>query len=446
MIRIIISKAATTTRIAIMAIALAVTWVGCTVPAQSPTPPAQLPPTPSKEQPPPPPPPPPAPPSAGYDTPPPPPAAAAAPIPVTPFDQAVMSAANALFSQAKLPAASGAGSKHLLVIDPLIDGVSAMQSKATRSMESHIVELVRTKYSQFSLQPFRASNLREGPIVLVGTFTGINLQGQTTGKHEAYRICLVLADLKSGTIVSKGTARAELRGVDHSPTPYFQDSPAWMKEAPTEGYINTCQASKVGDPIQPAYLDGILSATLLSDAIAFYDRGRYREALEQYTAALPMPGGNQLRVYNGLYLTNLKLGRKTDSEAAFGKVVEYGLSKNRLAVKFLFKAGTTAFMPDRQISGDYSFWLKEIAKQASNSNVCLEVIGHTSRTGPEPLNERLSLLRAELIKRSLEADASNLKNRTIANGVGSRENLVGSGRDDISDALDRRVVFNVIAC
>jgi hypothetical protein len=58
----------------------------------------------------------------------------------------------------------------------------------------------------------------------------------------------------------------------------------------------------------------------------------------------------------------------------------------------------------------------------------------------------LSLLRAELIKRRLEGDAPNLKNRTIANGVGSRENLVGSGKDDISDALDRRVVFNVISC
>ncbi|HUK41357.1 MAG TPA: OmpA family protein, partial [Candidatus Acidoferrales bacterium] len=213
-----------------------------------------------------------------------------------------------------------------------------------------------------------------------------------------------------------------------------------------EGYINTCQASKVGDPIQPAYLDGILAATLLSDAITFYDRGNYRAALDQYTAALAMPGGNQLRVYNGLYLANLKLGRTKAADEAFDKIVDYGLAKNRLAIKFLFKPGSTAFVQDRRISGPYSFWLKEIAKHTSQRKACLEIIGHTSLTGPEPLNERLSLLRAEFIKRSLEAEAPTLKSRTIAQGVGSRENLVGSGKDDLSDSLDRRVVFNVISC
>jgi len=80
------------------------------------------------------------------------------------------------------------------------------------------------------------------------------------------------------------------------------------------------------------------------------------------------------------------------------------------------------------------------------SNSCLEIVGHTSRSGPEPLNERLSLLRAEYGKKRLEAEATELAKRTIANGVGSKENLVGTDKDDLSDALDRRVVFQVISC
>ena len=36
--------------------------------------------------------------------------------------------------------------------------------------------------------------------------------------------------------------------------------------------------------------------------------------------------------------------------------------------------------------------------------------------------------------------------RSIANGVGSRQTMVGNGRDDASDALDRRVEFKVIGC
>jgi hypothetical protein len=183
---------------------------------------------------------------------------AVAPVAAIPFDDAVTNAANALFSQAKLPASGDAVAKQLVVIDPLIDGVSGAQSKATRSMEARIVEIARAKYPQFAIQPFTAANVRKSPVVLVGTFTPINSQGQTTGTREAYRVCLVLADLQSGKVVGKGTARAQLQGVDHGPTPYFQDSPAWMSENATEGYINTCQASKVGDAIQlPAAENGL---------------------------------------------------------------------------------------------------------------------------------------------------------------------------------------------
>jgi outer membrane protein OmpA-like peptidoglycan-associated protein len=39
-----------------------------------------------------------------------------------------------------------------------------------------------------------------------------------------------------------------------------------------------------------------------------------------------------------------------------------------------------------------------------------------------------------------------LRGRLIATGKGSREMIVGTGRDDPSDALDRRVEFKVAKC
>jgi hypothetical protein len=324
--------------------------------------------------------------------------------------------------------------------------MSGFQSKATQTMESLIIDLIRYKYPQFSVQKFTAASVRKSPTVLVGTFTSINNKGQTTGTREAYRICLVLADLKAGKVVAKGTARSEMEGVDVSPTPYFRDSPAWMREPVTEGYIATCQGSKPGDPIHPVYLDGILAGTIISEAIVAYDSGRYTEALELYNSALQIPAGNHLRVYNGIYLTNLKLGRTEAAADAFGKIIDFGLANKRIAVKFLFRAGSTVFWPDRQISGPYPIWLKEIAGRTAQTSACLEITGHTSPTGPEPLNERLSQLRAEYIKQRLEAESSALSHRLIAHGVGSRENMVGTGKDDMSDAIDRRVVFNVISC
>jgi outer membrane protein OmpA-like peptidoglycan-associated protein len=356
-----------------------------------------------------------------------------------PFEEALLNAANALFSQTT-------GGAKLFVIDPFIDGVSAMQSIATRSMASRIGELVRTQYPQFDLQPFSAANVRKSPTVLIGTFTPVNANGATGGVREAYRICLALADLQSGTLIAKSIARAQMAGVNHTPTPYYQESPAWMKETASEAYISACQATNPGEAIPAEYRHDLLAATAVSEAIAAYDAGRYREALDRYNSALESSAGVQLRVYNGLYLTNLKLNRNGAASEAFNKIIDHGLRKNRLAIKFHFRPGTTAFTPEKQISGAYPTWLNQIAKRAAQGNGCLEVTGHTSRSGSEPLNERLSLLRAEFVKNRLIAEAPPLAKRAVARGVGSRENLVGTGKDDLSDALDRRVSFQVVSC
>ena len=60
------------------------------------------------------------------------------------------------------------------------------------------------------------------------------------------------------------------------------------------------------------------------------------------------------------------------------------------------------------------------------------------------MNDRLSQLRAEYVRDRIDAIEPPLTPRTVANGVGSRDNLVGTGKDDDSDALDRRVEFRVI--
>jgi outer membrane protein OmpA-like peptidoglycan-associated protein len=375
-----------------------------------------------------------------------PPAAPAQTAPV-PFDEAIVNAATALFSQARLPINNDQGDgKYTLVIDPLVDGVSGVQSKATRSIESRMIELARANYPRFSVEPFSPANARKLPVVLIGTLTAINNKGEANKEHEAYRICLALADLKSGSVVAKGTARAQIDSIDHSSTPFYRDSPAWMKDEIFDAYVKTCQSAEVTDPIPPIYANAIAANALISEAIGAYDNGRYRTAADLYSKALEMDGGQQLRVYNGLYLANLKLGRKQAANQAFGKIIEHGFTNKRLALKFVFKPGTTSFLPDRQVSGSYPYWLKEIARRTARSNSCLEITGHSSPTGPEPLNEKLSYQRAEYVKKILESEAPNLASRTIASGAGSRETLIGSGKDDVSDALDRRIAFQVHSC
>jgi outer membrane protein OmpA-like peptidoglycan-associated protein len=373
-----------------------------------------------------------------------------APPPTLPYDQAVLGAATALLKNAKLPPEGTAPqTRYTVVIDPLIDGMTGGQSRTTRAMGAQLTALIREQYPQYDVQPFSAANVARNPLVLIGTFTGVNAQRQTSGAREAYRICFALADLKSGKLVSKGLAFAQSAGVDNTPLAYYQDAPTWTEDPATLGYIRTCQGTRAGDPINPLYVDRILAASLVAEAIDAYDAGRYADALVLYTSAQRTSAGDQFRVYNGVYLANWKLGRREQAQAAFVKVVDFGLAQKRLAVKFLFRPGSTAFSKDAKdikLTSAYPAWIKTISARAASSSSCLEVSGHTSATGPEPLNERLSQLRADYVKSQLETSAPALAKRLIANGMGSKQTLVGTGRDDASDAIDRRVEFRVIGC
>jgi outer membrane protein OmpA-like peptidoglycan-associated protein len=374
-------------------------------------------------------------------TPPPPPAAPAPPVPV-PFDTAIINAATALFKNAS----AGANGPRVVVIDPLIDGVSGQQSVASRYIETRLKDIARAQFPNIEIREFTSGNVAQNPTVLVGTFTGITLDNKTVGKPEAYRICLALADLSANKIVSKGVARAMLEGVNTTPTPYFSDTPVWVKDDTVDGYIKTCQATRLGDPIDPIYRESITTATIIADAIVAYEQRKFKQALDLYARAVRSAVGDQLRVHSGLYLANWRLGKRADAEQAFGKIVDHGLNANKLAVKLLFQPGRVDFWSDKQVSGPYPIWLRQIATRVSKTNKCVDVIGHTSRSGSEPVNDKLSLARAQAIKGRLESASPDLVTRTRATGMGFRENVVGSGADDLSDLQDRRVEFRVVPC
>ena len=80
------------------------------------------------------------------------------------------------------------------------------------------------------------------------------------------------------------------------------------------------------------------------------------------------------------------------------------------------------------------------------SSLCVRVQGHTSATGTESFNEALSTRRAATIRGRLVALSPALEPRLRVLGLGSKENIVGTGTDDVVDAADRRVDFRVVDC
>jgi outer membrane protein OmpA-like peptidoglycan-associated protein len=329
----------------------------------------------------------------------------------------------------------------VIAVDPAIDGNTGQQTIASKALDSRLLQRASEKFAQFEVAAVNSTTLGKAQYLLAATLTPIDA-AKATG---TFRISLSLTDIKTGFVVAQSAARIRSEGVDTTPTPFYRDSPSLTKDRVVEGQIRTAQ-TPTGGAADEIYMSRLPINALISEGSSRYEAGNYAEALRYYETAAARPDGQQLRVLNGLYLANTQLGRTDEAEKSFAKIVALGLATNSLSVKFLFRPGSVDFIADPKVSGPYNIWLRLIAREVAASKACLTITGHTSHTGTEQFNERLSLQRALTIQHKIEAQAPETAGRLVSVGVGFRENLVGSGTDDLRDALDRRVEFKVRNC
>lgn len=328
-----------------------------------------------------------------------------------------------------------------VVLDPMLDTTGGQQTTTTMLLEKLVTERMAARYKRFEILPFQADNLKRVQYLLTGTMS----RSVGAGTRRGIRLNLALTDLKSGNVIAQSTALSYEEGLDNSPLRYYRDSPIIIKDKISEGYARTT-ATPAGKRADTYYLERIAAAALIHEATTLYNAEHYRDALGQYQNVLSTPAGEQLRVQSGVYLTQMKLGHTAEAEAAFGKVVALGIAYNELGVKFLFNPGSTEFWSDPKISGSYGMWLRQIARESIRVDKCMNVVGHTSNSGPAPINDALSEKRAAVIRQKLIVEAPALGPRTRAIGMGFRENIVGSGTDNGFDVLDRRVEFKIVPC
>lgn len=377
---------------------------------------------------------------AGCATPAPPPASTAE----LPFEQAVAQATDGLVRQVQQQQSvlDRMAGRRGVVLDPMIDAGSAQQTGATLQLQQRVSERLGAQHAAVEILPFQRANLGRARYLLTGTMTRLSV----SEARSPLRIDLALTELASGVVAAQSSAVARDEGLDHTPLRYYQDTPVPTKDLVIESYIRTT-ATAPGRRADPYYLERIAVAPVIQEATTHYNAERYQDALAQYSAAGSAPGGDaQLRVLNGIYLSSAKLGRTAEAEQAFGRIVAYGIAQQQLGVKFLFNPGGTVFWSDARVSGPYPMWLREIARASADAKVCMDIVGHTSRTGSVAFNDTLSVQRARYIRQRLVGESAVLGERTRTSGRGFRENIIGSGTDDAVDALDRRVEFRIVEC
>ncbi len=332
--------------------------------------------------------------------------------------------------------------RRTVTIDPMLDTVTGQQTETTMLLERRVVERIGNAYPQFDILPFQTANLARSQYLLTGTLARVPTA--PLGKPTV-RLNLALTELRTGMVVAQAWSLARADNLDQTPSRYYRDVPVLIKDKVVEGYAKTT-TTPAGLLADPYYLERLGAASVISEATTLYNAERYQDALGQYRSALSTPEGEQLRVQSGIYLTSMRLGNVAEAEQAFGRIVALGIAYNELGVKFLFNPGSVDFWSDPKISGAYGMWLRQIAREAITAHSCIAIIGHTSRSGPGPINDALSLKRAQYVRQRLLVEAPELAGRTRAEGMGFRQNIVGSGTDDGFDVLDRRVEFRIIPC
>jgi outer membrane protein OmpA-like peptidoglycan-associated protein len=322
-------------------------------------------------------------------------------------------------------------------IAPVVDGDNNQQTVTGMALRGQIAESVKANFNAYKVQSFTDLNSKAAELRINTRLTAVRTPDGSRVK-DRYNVQMNLVDLGNGAVLSQTVIPVLDESIDITPTAFYRDSPIVLAKPEPE-------KSPAAGPA-PLIPDRDMQAGTLDEADTLYEQGQSQQALALYRRAQAQAGPNAMRAQIGEYISLRKLGREQEATAAFSGIVKLGLESRSMGVKLLFAPGKTEYWPDPAISAPYPGWIAEIAKQSAAGAHCLHVVGHTSRTGSEAFNLQLSLQRAQTLEQQLVMNQRGLGGKVETSGVGWQENLVGTGTDDLRDAIDRRVEFKVVQC
>lgn len=359
------------------------------------------------------------------------------------FETAIRALTGNLLTQLNSNLPFLASDEITVAVEPMIDANTAEVTMASRRIDEIILDETRKQFPKIKLLALNSKSAETAKYLLTGM---IKPEQRGDAKGAAlYYIRSAIIDLKTHRVVANTDVRVIDPNLDATPISAFQDNPMYTRDKRVDSLAKIV-GTEPGQLADKGYMDGLTTAALMADGDRMYDGKNYEKALGYYKEASLRADGQVMRTYAAMYQAYRKLNRMEDAEIAFGRMIALGYSTNNMNIKLLFSVASTQFIADPDMRSQYAIWLRQIAKFFAKADSCLNIVGHSSRTGNEAFNESLSLQRAQAVQNLMQKDFQNIMSRSKAVGRGWKENIAGLGSDDIRDAVDRRVEFRVVPC
>ena len=333
-----------------------------------------------------------------------------------------------------------AGQKQLkkIVIDPFIDVESGYPVKANiRIKEIMAAEIGRRFEITGEMEP---ENLGAAEYVLNGMVT---FEGKEEGTPPLYKVNASVFEKKTGKVLASATLR--VTGFDTTPMDIYKDSPVFLKGTSYNQHLAAIRKGP-NETVDKDYQDRLMIRAMLVKGDRMYEQREFRKSLSYYNQAAGSQADQPMEVLNGQFTNLVKQGQLGSAEVVYDKLARKSISETEeITSKITF--GPNSVRPVESKIDQYNIYIRKITKLIASSPACtVKIIGHCSRTGTAQYNDRLSLQRAIWIQNKMASYAPAIMSKTQTIGRGFHENIVGSGRDDITDEIDRRVEFKFSHC
>jgi outer membrane protein OmpA-like peptidoglycan-associated protein len=338
--------------------------------------------------------------------------------------------------------AAQAGAPAVVVV-PFVDANLGEVVKVSRDIEN-LVSGWLVDSGSFRVSTLRPDNLVDAHYVLFGVLLldDYRRKGQPTEKR--YHIIVSAVDHETRDIAAHAEVWIAESDLDYTPSALYRGSPMFPRDKRLASMVAIAR-SPPGKPADHEYYDSLETNALLAEAESYFDEADYAHARSLFKRVTSRQDGKVLKAYLGLYRTDVALHDMIAAEIAFRDLVAVGANTG-LNTKFLFQVNSTEFVADEALRAQYEMWTRQIGRYFSSDDRCINIVGHSSRTGTAERNRKLSLERSRLIRERIVSAAPAVAKRAKALGMGADENIVGSGTDDDKDSLDRRVEVVIVEC